>query len=103
MEQLISIFNATGIANYHTPVPANAALPYIALTDYAESYSRADDRIDDITEHIQADYYTKTEYDPNKDVIRDALDAAEIVFDYQCRYEDAEKVYHHIFDCEVSA
>ena len=102
MEQLVNIFKAIGIDYYHTPAPANAALPYIALTDYAESYFKADDRIDEVTEHIQADYYTKAEFDPNKNAIRNALDEAGIDFTYRCLYENGEDVYHHIFDCSCA-
>ena len=101
MEELIQALKSVGVDLYHRPVEANAALPYIAYMEYSENYFKADDRIDEVAEYIQADYFTKTEFDPNKAKIRQALDAAGIVFEYQCRCEDEEKVYHHIFDCRV--
>lgn len=100
-ETLKAALSPLGITLYHAYAVQNAALPYMVYTEYAEAYRKADNRIDEVITSIQLDYYTKTPHDANKNVIRAALDGAGISFTYRMRHEDDEKVYHHIFDCEV--
>lgn len=103
MEKLVEALNTLGISLFYAFADKNERLPYIVYTDYSERYSKADNHIDNIIVNVQVDFYTKVPLDDNCRAIRNTLDAAEITFTYTMMYDDIEKVYHHIYDCEVDA
>lgn len=101
MEELYEILSSVGVTVGYARVSENTQLPYIVYTDYSEYYTKADNRIDNIVTNVQVDYYTTKRFDPNKAKIRESLDKAGITFSYQMMFDTTERVYHHIFDCEV--
>lgn len=76
-------------------------LPYGIITDYSEEYTKADNKIDNTIVRVQIDYFTNVAYDVHKQAIKRVLDDMQIPFSYTQMYEADERVYHHIFDCEV--
>jgi hypothetical protein len=80
---------------------------YTVWAEYGDRAISADGarQEEDKTWKIQVDRYTKIEYDPMADTIRDALNNAGIPFDYLCDVEKDENgkliFIHHIFDCEA--
>ena len=100
--KIIELLNALQLcAVYSGNAPKNAAVPYIVVNKYSEGYQKGDDRIDEVTDYIQVDYYTKSIYDENKDVIRGGLDDTGAEITYSKMYESDERLYHHIFDIRV--
>lgn len=101
MERLYELLKSTGIMVCYPETDKNTRLPYIAFIDYSEAYTKADNRINTVVVNVQVDYYTDIPLDENKWKIRKVLDEAGISFSYKLLYDSTEKVYHHIFDCEV--
>lgn len=102
MEEIYNILQIVGVPIGYTSVPKNTQFPYIVYTDYSEYYTKADNLINNVILNVQVDYYTTTKQDPNKIKIRNLLDEAGITFSYQMLVDTTEKIYHHIFDCEVA-
>jgi hypothetical protein len=101
MEKLYNVLLSLGVKVYYVVADKNATLPFIAYNDYSEYYRKGDNRIDDVVQNVQVDYYTNTQRDKNKNKLRKALDDAGFTFSYSMLYDSTERVYHHIFDCEV--
>lgn len=101
MNDLINALKSLGLPVGYIKVDKNAQLPYIVYTDYGERYTKADNHINTVIVNVQVDYYTDVPLDENKWKIRKALDEADVTFSYKLLYDSSEKVYHHIFDCEV--
>lgn len=101
MEQLYNLLRQTGLKVFYAVADKNAQVPYIVYTDYNEKYIKADNHISDTIINVQVDFYTNTPFDSKKADILNLLDKQEILVTYKLMYDSDEKVYHHIFDCEV--
>lgn len=101
MDELILLLKTLDMPLFYAVADENQAMPYMVYNDYSEYYSKADNRISEVVTNIQVDFYTNIPFDDKKWLIRQTLDSAEIPFSYQLLYDDEERVYHHIFDCEV--
>lgn len=74
---------------------------YTVWDEYGENKLTADDAKAEMAIKIQIDRFTKIEYDPVVDAIRDMLDRECIAYEYLSDNEPDSKYIHHIFDCEV--
>ena len=74
---------------------------YTRWQEYGANRQTADDAEVDRAYKIQADRYTKVEYDPIADAITTTLNAACIAFVYLVDFEPETGYIHHIWDCEV--
>lgn len=101
MDKFIEILNSTGIPIVYTTENAGASLPFISYMEYSEKYGYADNKIESTIIKIQVDYYTTAAFDKNKDLIKNTLSVNKIPFEYKLLFDSDERVYHHIFDCEV--
>ncbi len=76
---------------------------YTVWTEFGDSAIMADGQRQEADKawRIQVDRYTKIEFDPIEDAIREALNTAGIPYEYQCDPDPETKYIHHIFDCDV--
>lgn len=86
-----------------THYASDSAGNYTVWAEYGDKALVSDDSRDETDKawKIQVDRYTKTPYDPVADLIRVALNGADIVYTYLCDYEQETGYIHHIFDFVV--
>lgn len=86
------------VRHYHADMDD---LPYCVWWEYGDDRLPAKGRQGEIIYSVQVDYFTETEYDPNIDILRDALARQDVPFVYHCSTEEGGRVIHHVFDCSV--
>lgn len=79
------------------------SFPYLVWSEYAEGDSfHADIHKEEQVISCTADYYTKTEYDPNIDVVQEVLNSLEIPWRIESvQYEEDLKLIHYEWSFEV--
>ena len=87
------------VFHYRRPVK----YPYLVWQEDMESDSAyVDNHKTEQAIHCTADYYTKTEYDPNIDVVQDIFDGLGLVWRIEAvQYEEDTKLIHYTNEFEV--
>lgn len=101
IEKLMNALESVGVPVKYAEYRENIPLPYIVWSEYGEEYERADNRILSEIIQVQVDYYTEKQLDDNANVLKYALDEAGIPFEKSVLIDNDERIFHHVYDCEV--